>query len=63
MSHKKIMSKCSKALMKDAKHYKKEEKVDIKHHDKAKLKHHKLEEKEAKSAARDLRTRAKKAHE
>ncbi len=58
MTHKKIMEKATKALTKDAKHYKKEEMAD-----KKKLAHHKLEEKEAKSAARDLRKRAKHAHE
>lgn len=63
MSHKKIMQKASKALEKDAKHYKIEEKKDIKQGDKSKLKHHKIEEKEAKSAAVDLKKRAKKAHE
>lgn len=44
MSHKKIMKKAEKALEKDAKHYK-------------------IEEKEAKSAAKDLKKRVKKAHE
>jgi hypothetical protein len=44
MSHKKIMKKAEKALEKDAKHYK-------------------VEEKEAKSAAKDLKKRVKKAHE
>lgn len=63
MSHKKIMEKASKALSKDAAHYRKEEKQDVKHKDKAKLKHHKTEEKEAKSAAKDLKKRVKKAHE
>lgn len=57
------MEKASKALLKDAKHYKKEEKEDKKHHAKAKLQRHKLEEKEAVSAAKDLKKRARKAHE
>lgn len=63
MSHKHIMEKASKALAKDAKHYQHEEKIDKKKGNVAKLKHHKIEEKEAKSAAADLRKRAKKAHE
>ena len=57
------MEKASKALAKDAKHYKQEEKLDKKHGDTAKLKHHKLEQKEAESASKDLQRRAKKAHE
>lgn len=63
MSHKKIMEKASAALEKDAEHYKKEEKADKKNNDQAKLKNHKVEEKEAVSAALDLKKRAKKAHE
>jgi hypothetical protein len=63
MSHKKIMEKASKALKKDASHYRKEEKADKKHGNKAKLKHHRIEEREARSAASDLQSRAKKAHE
>ena len=63
MTHKKIMEKASKALKKDATHYQKEEKQDKKAHNTKKLKHHKIEEKEALSAAKDLKKRAKKAHE
>ena len=58
--HKSIMKKASKALIKDASHYAKKAKT-------AKLpikkKHEKIEEKEAKSAAKDLKKRASKAHE
>lgn len=57
------MSKAAKALEKDAKHYKKEEKMDKKAGAKKALAHHKVEEKEALSAAKDLKKRAKKAHE
>ncbi len=57
------MKKAAKALDKDAKHYVKEEKMDAKKGAKKALAHHKVEEKEAKSAARDLKARAKKAHE
>ena len=58
--HKKIMSKCSKALEKDAMHYKKE----VKHaKTKSKKKHEMIEEHEAKSAAKDMKKRAKRAHE
>lgn len=39
------MRKCAHKLEKDAAHYRKEEKTDKKKHDKAKLKHHKIEEK------------------
>lgn len=57
--HKKIMSKAAKALEKDASHYAKEEK-----HAKGKKKiEEKVERKEALSAAKDLKKRAKKAHE
>ena len=49
--HKKIMKKCASKLMKDAKHYAKEEKEE------------KVEKKEALSAAKDLKKRVKKAHE
>lgn len=58
--HKKIMLKASKALKKDAAYYAKEEK-----HAKspAKKKHERVEKKEALSAARDLKSRAKRAHE
>jgi hypothetical protein len=60
MVHKKIMEKASKALKKDASHYKEEAK-----HAKSsiKKKHDHIEEKEARSAALDLKRRAKKAHE
>ncbi len=61
--HKKIMEKAASALKKDAMKYKIEEKMDKKHHDKAKLKHHKVEEKEAKSASKDMKKRAAYAHE
>lgn len=57
--HKKIMSKCASKLEKDASHYAKEAK-----HAKGKHKaHEKLEMREAKSAAKDLKTRARHAHE
>jgi hypothetical protein len=58
--HKKIMEKASKALKKDAKHYEskiKKDKTPIK------KKHDKTELKEARSASKDLKVRAKKAHE
>lgn len=58
--HKKIMEKCSKKLMKDAEHYKKDEK---KTKSPLKKKHDKVEKKEAMSAAKDLKMRSKKAHE
>lgn len=57
--HKKIMEKAAKNLSKDAKHYKN----DAKHAKGAKKKHDKVELKEALSAAKDLKKRAKKAHE
>ena len=57
--HKKIMQKAAKALDKDAKHYKEKEKRDIG----TKLKHDKIEEKEAKAGAKDMKKKAKKAHE
>jgi hypothetical protein len=63
MSHKKIMEKASKALQKDAMHYKKEEKSDKKKGAIKALAGHKREEREAISAAKDLMNRAKKAHE
>ncbi len=63
MSHKKIMEKASQALKKDASHYVKEEKSDKKHGDKKQLKHHRIEEKEARAASIDMKKRAKKAHE
>lgn len=58
--HKKIMKKAAQALTKDAKHYE----VNAKHaKTKVKKKHEMVEEHEAKSAAKDLKHRAKKAHE
>ena len=57
--HKRIMEKASKALEKDAKHYKKE----MKHEHGTKKKHEKVEMKEALSAAQAMKKRAKKAHE
>lgn len=58
--HKKIMKKAATALLKDAKHYA----SDAKHaHSSTKKKHDKVEMKEAVSAAKDLKKRAKKAHE
>lgn len=63
MSHKKIEEEASKALKRDGLKYKKKQKIDVKHHDKKNLKKHKIEEKEAMSASKDLKKRAKKAHE
>ncbi len=58
--HKKIMTKASKALKKDAKHYA----AEIKHEkNPKKKKHDKIEKKEALSAAKDMKKRAAKAHE
>lgn len=57
--HKKIMKKCAEELNKDAKHYA----HDAKHDKGIKKKHDKVEEHEAKSASKDLKHRAKKAHE
>ncbi len=57
--HKAIMKKAAKALEKDAKHYTSEEKHA---HGKKKV-HEKIEKKEAMSAAKDMKKRAKKAHE
>lgn len=57
--HKKIMAKAAKALEKDAVHYSKESKRDTG----TKKKHELVERKEAKSAAKDLKKRAKSAHE
>ncbi len=57
--HKKIMSKAATALKKDASHYAKEAKHAIGKH----KKEEKIERKEALSAAKDLKKRAKKAHE
>lgn len=53
------MQKAAKALDKDAKHYAKEAK-GLKG---SKKKHELVERKEAKSAAKDLKKRASKAHE
>lgn len=59
MVHKAIMEKASKALKKDAAHYAKE----AVHAKGVKKKHEKVEMKEALSASKDLKKRAKKAHE
>jgi len=57
--HKKIMEKCAVKLDKDAKKYSRK----AKYAKGVKLAHEKTEEKEAKSAAKDMKKRAKKAHE
>lgn len=57
--HKKIMEKASKSLTKDAAKYKAREK----HESGIKKKHDMIEQKEASSAAKDMKKRAKKAHE
>lgn len=57
--HKKIMEKASKALKKDAAHYKVEAKQAKGKHKKEEL----IERKEALSASKDLKKRAMKAHE
>lgn len=57
--HKKIEEKAAKALEKDASHYV----VKAKHAKGEKKKEAKIEAHEAKSAAKDLKKRAKKAHE
>lgn len=59
MSHKKIEMKAAKELRRDASKYHKEAKSA---HG-IKKKHEKIEEKEAKSAAKMLEKKAKKAHE
>jgi len=60
MSHKKIMKKCAHELEEDAMHYKKK----IKTAKSSKKKHHeRIEEHEAESAAKELKKRAKHAHE
>jgi hypothetical protein len=59
MTHKKIMEKAASALKKDAAHYSKE----VKGAKGEKKKHEMTEKKEALSAAKDLKKRAKKAHE
>jgi hypothetical protein len=57
--HKKIMERAGKALEKDAEKYEKKAK-----HEHGKKKAHELVEKrEAKSASKDMKCRAKKAHE
>jgi len=58
--HKKIMQRAATALKKDAKSY--ERKATAAHSTKKK-KNERIEEKEALSAAKDLKKRAKKAHE
>ncbi len=57
--HKKILEKASIALEKDAKKYDKKSK----HETGKKKKHEMIEEREAKSAAKDMKKRAKSAHE
>ena len=57
--HKKIMSRCASKLMKDAKGYASKAK---KEHG-IKKKHELVEKREAVSAAKDLKKRAKRAHE
>lgn len=57
--HKRIMEKASKALNKDAMHYKKE----MKNEKGLEKKHEKTEMKEALSASKAMKKRAKKAHE
>ena len=57
--HKKIMKKAASALEKDAKHYAVEAKKDKG----IKKKHDLVEKKEAKNAAKMLKSKAKKAHE
>ena len=59
MVHKKIMERCSKALVKDAEKYARHAKKDTG----IKRKHDKIEMAEAAGAAKDLKRRAKKAHE
>ncbi len=59
MTHRKIMKKAAAALSKDAKHYTEE----AKHSHGIKKKHELTEKEEATSAAKDLKKRAKKAHE
>ncbi len=57
--HKKIMERAASELKKDAKKYSKEEK----HAHGTKKKHEMVEKKEAMNAAKDMKARAKKAHE
>jgi flagellar biosynthesis protein FliP len=58
--HKKIMEKTATALKRDAMHYAKAAK---KAKSPVKKKHEKIEEKEARSAAKDMSKRVRKAHE
>jgi hypothetical protein len=60
--HKKIMQKAAKALEKDAKDYKKDAKVAISMKKPKKAKMELKEKKEAFSAAKELRRRARAAH-
>lgn len=53
------MKKCADKLEKDSKHYSKE----MKHAKGKKKEHERIEMKESKSAAKDLRKRARSAHE
>lgn len=57
--HKKIMQRAASALSKDAKKYASK----AKNEKGVKKKHEQVEEHEAKSAAKDLKVRAKKSHE
>ena len=58
--HKRIMENSASRLMKDAKRYEQ----DAKHtSSKSKKQHDRIERKEAVSAAKDLKERARKAHE
>jgi hypothetical protein len=58
MSHKKIMTKCAKKLEKDALHYRQKSAKTP-----TKKAHNNVEEKEAENASKDLKKRAKTAHE
>lgn len=60
MSHVKIMKKAAKKLDKDASHYHTDA---TKTKSKIKKKHDRIEEREARGAAKDLRKRASKSHE
>lgn len=60
MSHKKIEMKAAKALEKDADKYKKKATAAK---STVKKKHEHIEEREAREAAKDMKSRAKKAHE
>jgi hypothetical protein len=57
--HKKIMNRASKALKKDAARYEKK----ARHEKGTKKKHELIERGEALSAAKDMKKRAKRAHE